>query len=149
MLKWKNLIFLLVIAIFLAPQISSAAFNLNLNQNGACGNTTIGGFSFSGCTPGGSSGWNIGDLMGYGLPSGSISGIIKNILSWILMIFGFLGLIGFVISGIMYIASAGDDTKMEKAKSAMTYSVIGIVVGLVGLVIIQAISIALNASGVF
>jgi len=151
MLKWKNLIFLLAIAIFLAPQVSSAAFGLNLNQSGVSGNVSGNGFNFSGSTSfsGGGSGWNIGDLMGYGLPSGSISGIIKNILSWLLMIFGFLGLIGFVISGILYIASSGDETKAEKAKKAMTYSAIGIVVGLVGLVIIQAISIALNAAGVF
>ena len=65
------------------------------------------------------------------------------------MIFGFLGLIGFVIAGIMYVLSAGNQTTMDRAKTAMTYSAIGIVVGLVGLVIIQAINMALNSGANF
>ncbi len=152
MLKWKKtFVLLLIFAVFLVPQISSAAFGLNLNQNGVSGSVSGNGFNFSGSTSfgGGGTGWNIGDLMGYGLPSGSISGIIKNLLSWLLMIFGFLGLIGFVISGIMYVLSAGNEGMIDKAKTAMTYSAIGIIVGLVGLIIIQAITIALNATGVF
>lgn len=144
----KKIIFLLMVVIFLVPQISSAAFGLNINQNGVSGGGSVctGGFCFGGSFNGGGggSGWNVGDLMGFGLPSGSISGIIRNILSWVLMIFGFLGLIGFVIAGIMYVLSSGNDNMIEKAKTAMTYSAIGIVVGLVGLVIIQAINMALN-----
>ncbi len=92
----------------------------------------------------GGSGWNVGNYYGTGLPSGSITGIIRNLLMWLLMIFGFLGIIGFVISGIMYILAAGEEGTMEKAKSAMKWSIVGVAVGLLGIVVIQAVTLALN-----
>lgn len=149
MIKWKKIIFLLAVAVFLVPQVSSAAFGINMNDSGMSGSYYGNGFGFSFNTGSGGGGWNVGNLMGYGLPNSSVSGIIRNILSWVLMIFGFLGLIGFVIAGIMYVLSAGNQTTMDRAKTAMTYSAIGIVVGLVGLVIIQAINMALNSGANF
>jgi len=89
-------------------------------------------------------GWNPGALGGFGLPSGSIYQIAYNVLYWILAIFGFLAVIGFVISGIMYIVSTGDDEVIKKAKSYMFNCIIGVVVALSGLVIIYAIDRALR-----
>ena len=94
-------------------------------------------------------GWDVSELNQYGLPNGSISGIIHNLLLWILGLFGLFGVLGFVISGIMYLTSTGDDTRIKSAKSAMTYSFMGVVVGLVGVVIIQAVYWALSASYFF
>lgn len=91
-------------------------------------------------------GWNMNTITGLGLPKGSLSAIILNVVYWLLAMLGFIGVIGFVISGIMYLISAGNDTMVTKAKRAMTYSLIGIIVGLAGVVIIQAIFNALNAS---
>jgi len=91
-------------------------------------------------------GWNLASLSGFGLPGGSISGIITNIAMWLLAIFGIVGVIGFVIAGIMYLASFGDDTRMQTAKKAMLYSIIGIVVGLAGLVIITAVTAMLSGT---
>jgi hypothetical protein len=80
----------------------------------------------------------------YGLPTGTIYYIIENILMWLLAIFGFIGIIGFAISGIMYLLSAGSSGMAENAKKGMIYSIIGIVVGLGGFVIIQAIDAMLS-----
>lgn len=90
--------------------------------------------------------WNPLDpkLMSSGLPSNSIHNIIFTIFIWLLGIFGFIGIIGFVISGIMYLTAAGNDTQITKAKDAMKWSIIGVVVGLVGLIIIQAVDAALR-----
>lgn len=114
---------------------------------------SAGGFSISAGGNGwgvsigsGSGGWNPGFLGGAGLPAGSIMGIVSNILLWLLGLFGFIGVIGFVISGIIYLTAAGDDTQMERAKKAMNYSIIGVVVGLSGVVLIQAIDWALSGS---
>ncbi|MDZ4385059.1 MAG: hypothetical protein U0944_01435, partial [Candidatus Moranbacteria bacterium] len=93
-----------------------------------------------------SGGWSPGNLSGFGLPEGSITGIIVNILDWLLLIFGLLGIIGFLISGIMYILASGNDDMIEKAKSGMKYSIIGVLVGLSGVVIIRAID-AILATG--
>lgn len=78
-------------------------------------------------------------LVNPGLPEGSIYGIISGLLYWLLAIFAIVGIMGFVISGIIYLLSVGDEDTISKAKKAMVYSIIGIIVGLSGFVIIQAV----------
>ncbi len=82
-------------------------------------------------------GWTLVNT--YGLPEGTLSGIITNILSWLLKMFSIFGVIGFVLSGIFYLISAGNDDMITKAKEGMTWSIVGIIVGLSGLVIMQAV----------
>ena len=77
------------------------------------------------------------------LPAQRIYIIIGNLMMWILGIFGFIGIIGFVISGIMYLTAAGNEDQITKAKAAMKWSIVGVIVGLGGLVIIWAINNAL------
>ena len=103
---------------------------------GAGGTTAAGGLS-------------LGNISGFGLPAGSIWRIITNILVWMLGLFGIIGILGFLISGIIYLTAAGDEDRMAYAKRAMQYSIIGVIVGLVGFVIIQAIDYALNAYSSF
>ena len=92
--------------------------------------------------------WNISNVKGYGLPGegSDIGDVLINILEWILMIFGILAVLAFIISGIMYFTAAGDTTKAENAKKNMTYAIIGVAVGLGGVVIIQTIQSALEGS---
>jgi hypothetical protein len=80
-----------------------------------------------------------------GLSNAGIKTILDNILKWILGILGVVGLIGFVISGMMYLASTGNDKTIEKAKKAMAASIIGIVIGLGGFIAVKAIDAILNA----
>ncbi len=96
-----------------------------------------------------SGGWSLGSINSFGLPGGSVMGIAVNVLIWILGIFGIIGIIGFLISGIIYLTAAGDEDRMAYAKRAMQYSIIGVIVGLVGFVVIQAIDYALNAYSSF
>ena len=74
-----------------------------------------------------------------GLPSGTLDAVIVNLMKWLLLILGAIAIIGFVISGIFYLTSAGEDDRIEKAKKGMTYSVVGVIVGLAGAVVILAI----------
>jgi len=74
----------------------------------------------------------------YGLPSGTIFGIVRNILYWLLGILSLVSLIGFIIAGIWYLTAAGDESQIERAKRAMLYSIVGVIVGLSGFVIFQA-----------
>ena len=74
-----------------------------------------------------------------GTPQGTIIGIISATMNWLLAILGFLGIIGFVIAGLLYLTAAGDENQATRAKSAMTYSVIGVIVALLGFVVIQAV----------
>ncbi|HPN96605.1 MAG TPA: hypothetical protein PLK35_02455 [Candidatus Moranbacteria bacterium] len=71
---------------------------------------------------------------GTGLPESSLYDIIQNIMYYLLMMVGIVGVIGFAIAGILYLTAAGDETRVNKAKSAMLYSIIGVIVALAGLV---------------
>jgi len=84
-----------------------------------------------------------------GLPKGKITEIVINIMNWLLALVGIIGIIGFVISGILYFIAAGDEGKMGTAKNAMTYSIIGVIVALMGYVIIQAANSMLNGTASF
>lgn len=75
-----------------------------------------------------------------GLPAGSIYGILQNGMKWLLGLVGIIGVIGFAIAGIMYLTAAGDDERIKQAKSAMMYSIVGVIVALVGLVALGAAS---------
>lgn len=86
--------------------------------------------------------WNAGmaNAQQSGLPWDNIANIIGNIMFWILSLVGVVAVIGFAISGIMYLVSAGDDDLAKKAKTAMKNSIIGVIVALVGLVVIFAVN---------
>jgi hypothetical protein len=95
------------------------------------------GWSFSiGSGDTGSDGFSLGDS--YGLPDGSILGIVENILFWLLMIVGIVAAIGFILSGLLYLTAAGDQDQIGRAKKAMLASIIGVIVALSGFVVLQA-----------
>ena len=81
------------------------------------------------------------------LPSGTITNIITNFMKWALALLGVFAVIGFVIAGIMYLISAGNENMQEKAKKAMIYSIVGVIVGLLGYVIMQAVETWLGGTG--
>jgi len=85
-----------------------------------------------------------------GLPSGNdLKTVIANFAKWLLAVFGFLAIISFVVSGIIYLTSIGEKERAETAKKAMIYSIVGVIVGLSGYVIIQAIDSWLKGSSNF
>ena len=117
--------------------LAQAGFSISQNGNvGACFGAA--------CSSGGSGGWTTSNP--YGLPAGSILGILSNLLFWLLSIFAILGIIGFVLSGIWYLLAAGEESMMEKGKDGMKYSIIGLIVGLSGFIIMQAVSIFLGGA---
>ncbi len=109
--------------------------------------STSGGYYGGGAT--GMGGWNPANYISTGLPAGSIYAIIMNVAMWFLGVFGFIAIIGFIISGIMYLTTAGDEKQQEKAKKAMYYSITGVIVGLVGLVVIFAVHSLLQGASFF
>jgi hypothetical protein len=90
--------------------------------------------------------WSVSTYDGTNLPRTQLSVIISNVAFWLLAIFGFVAVIGFIISGIIYLISAGNENMQEQAKRAMIYSITGVVVGLAGLVVIYAVDYFLKGS---
>ncbi len=81
-----------------------------------------------------------------GTPGASIYDIIKTTMNYLLAILGFIAIIGFVIAGILYLTAAGNEDQIKKAKSAMMFSIMGVIVALVGYVIVGAVDSWLSAS---
>jgi hypothetical protein len=132
MSKIKKVLIALVILVLIFPTLAGAqGFSFSSGSSGFSIGASGNGFSFG-------SGGGIGALAGLGLPGGSIYGIIRNLVFWLLGLFAFFGIIGFAVSGIMYLVSAGNDEMITKAKKYMLYSIVGVIVGLMGMVIIQA-----------
>ena len=86
---------------------------------------------------------------GTGLGNGTITNIVGAIMNWILGIVGFIGIIGFAIAGILYLTAAGDEDRIGTAKKAMLYSIIGVIVALIGLVVMTAVQSMLKANSGF
>ena len=83
---------------------------------------------------------------GTGLPAGSLMGIITNGMNWLLVMVGILGVIGFVISGLLYLTAAGDEDRIALGKKALIASITGVIVALVGVVVLQAVKSMLSGN---
>jgi hypothetical protein len=93
--------------------------------------------------------WTPDRYVDTGLPDAPVYIIIKNLMMMVLAIFGFIGIIGFAIAGIWYLTAAGDEDRMQRGKNAMMWSIIGVIVGLMGLVILYAVDLWLWGSDRF
>jgi cytochrome bd-type quinol oxidase subunit 2 len=96
-------------------------------------------------------GWNITNgQAGTNLASRTIGSQLNIILLWLLAIVAVLAVIGFVVAGVLYITAAGDEDQVEKAKKTMMYSIIGLIVALIGYIVVNSIGqIFVTGSGNF
>jgi hypothetical protein len=74
----------------------------------------------------------------------TVDQIIERVMLWLLGIVGIVGVIAFAIAGLLYLTSAGNENQIEKAKKAMLYAIIGVVVSLGGLVVVKTIEMLLS-----
>lgn len=89
-------------------------------------------------------------VLGAGFSSVFAGGVIDDaptvaeaffrMLDFLLEIFGFLVIIAFVIAGILYFTAAGNTARLELAKKAFTWAIIGVAVGLGAFVLVQAMA---------
>ncbi|MDZ7612180.1 MAG: hypothetical protein U5L10_05435 [Candidatus Moranbacteria bacterium] len=92
--------------------------------------------------------WNDGieEIRNYNLPEMSIYGIIVALLQWLLMIFTAIAVISFIVYGIMFLAAGASKDAAEKAKNGVQYSIMGIVIGLAGYIIINFLDAILRGN---
>lgn len=83
------------------------------------------------------------------LPDTPVLIILGNFFGWLLAIFGFLAIGAFVISGIQYLIASGEEDMAKAAKRNMKWSIVGVIVGLSGYLIMQAVFEALSANPFF
>lgn len=73
--------------------------------------------------------------------------LLTNIGNKIGQLIGGLGSIMLIIAGIMFVFSAGNTGMITKAKSALLYAIIGMVIGFGASVIVSTVKDIINASG--
>lgn len=66
----------------------------------------------------------------------NIQTIFTNIITWALYIGGAVAVVYLIYGGFIYITSAGDETKAEQGKIAITNSLIGVIVISLAIVIV-------------
>lgn len=72
--------------------------------------------------------------------------LILRLVNWFLTFLASLSILMIIIAGIMYITSGGDEGRVDTAKKWLTYSIVGLVVALLGYVIVRTVSGALTGS---
>ena len=65
--------------------------------------------------------------------------VAANVMNFVVMIFGGLSVLAFIVAGIMYITASGSQDRIDLAKKYLLYSAIGIVVSLGALAIVNLI----------
>jgi hypothetical protein len=144
-----------------AGSVSTSSLSNLISQGSLPGNTNlsklVNGASSTNYVPGPKCGANFQDIGGVcfptntGLanPQGGILQILGNLFSWLMALFSIFAIVAFVISGIQYLLSAGDEDLAKSAKKNANNAILGIVIGLSGFIIIKAISAALAGQGYF
>ena len=74
-----------------------------------------------------------------GLPGVELSIVLISIMDWLLSLVGVVAVIAFVISGLMYLTSVGDEEQAGRAKKYFIYSVTGVLVAISGLIILNTV----------
>ena len=74
--------------------------------------------------------------------SGSIgiAQIAVNVLNFLLGIVGTIAIIMLVLAGMMYLTSAGSESRIETAKNMTTWSIVGIAIALAALIIVRQVA---------
>ena len=84
----------------------------------------------------------------YGLAEeDNIGEVLTTVLEYVLGFLAVLSILMIVVAGIMYITSGGDESRVDKAKSWLTYAIIGLIVALLGYVIVSTVGNMLGAGG--
>lgn len=79
----------------------------------------------------------INNLEQWGLPAGTISELIANILTWVTAFLGIASLVVLVWAGVRYMTAGGNEERQVQAKKFMTYAVIGVAFSLASLLILR------------
>lgn len=91
--------------------------------------------------------WDVGTTLGLG--TADLQETAIAIIQWILGLLGIIGVAFVLYGGFLWLTSAGNEDKIERAKKVITAAVIGLVIVLLSWAIIQfAVRTLTNVSGV-
>ena len=82
-------------------------------------------------------------------PADPVWAVLDTFLMWLLSIVGLIAIIAFAVSGIMYLTSGGNENQIDAAKKYMVWSIVGVIVALMGYIVVLAIDTWLSGSSYF
>lgn len=65
--------------------------------------------------------------------------IALQFINFAIMAIGVLGVIMFIVAGFLYMTASGDQGKVDRAKSTMTYAAVGLAVAVLGFVVVATV----------
>ncbi|MDD4351818.1 MAG: pilin [Candidatus Gracilibacteria bacterium] len=74
-----------------------------------------------------------------------VESFVSDIINWFLGFIGLIAVIMFIYGGILYLTAGGNDENTGKAKKAMLYAIVGIIIVLLAYTIVAAVTNALGA----
>lgn len=76
--------------------------------------------------------------------NGDLSGVVNNVITWGLGIVASVTILMLIVGGILYATAAGDEARIQKAKSTIKGAIIGLIFVLIAAVIVITINNALT-----
>ncbi|MBR2543641.1 hypothetical protein IKF03_03575 [Candidatus Saccharibacteria bacterium] len=73
--------------------------------------------------------------------------LIENMINWFISMAGIVSVVFLIYGGIQYMTSAGDATKLEKAKKVIMYALIGLAIVALSVAITAFVSSTIRSSG--
>lgn len=70
--------------------------------------------------------------------------VVARFMHLLLNIIGIVGIVAFVISGLIYLTSAGSPDQAEQAKRALFYAITGLIVGIGAFIIVATVNMLLS-----
>lgn len=111
-------------------------------------NTTVAqGNCPAGTVPAGAGGICLPTEDSLGIQDDPVQNILLSITLFVTGLIGVLAVLMIVVSGVMYMLSAGDTARAETAKKILTYAIIGLIVALLAWVIVSVVSRVTGAGG--
>lgn len=72
-------------------------------------------------------------------PYNTITDVVVNVTNYLLYIIATISVLVLVLGGFTYVTSAGNTEEIEKAKTRITYAIIGLIVAIIAWTIINSI----------
>jgi len=85
-------------------------------------------------------------VLAFAQPSGGMNlcGLVNSIQRFVWIIFGLIAVIAFVTAGILFLTAGGQPEKVQSARSAFIWGIVGVVVGIIAYSIIAIVSSAIG-----
>lgn len=76
----------------------------------------------------------------------TVEDVAKSIISWVLGIITLVAVIMIIYAGIMWITSAGDDTKLKSAKAMLMAAIIGLIIAVIAYAVTNTVLTGMGLS---